>query len=245
MGQRPMWKRQSRFLGVTTTGKPFWTISGREGDDDDQNKNDGTGSGSGSGDDGSSDDGSSSDDGTGDGSSAPHGTTVSLKEFEDLKARMVAADKHRAAAEQKVKEFEDANKSELEKAQRDLKDAQETAKLLETRLQKTTIHNKFLASNKYTWHDPETAIALLDMDGVEIEDDGKVKGLEDAIEKLAKSKPFLIKEDGKDDKGGKNKNDGGKNGGRPSGSNPPANNSNGSRDTDREKLLKKYPQLAR
>lgn len=236
MGQGPMRKLQRQLLGVTTTGQPFWTIRGAEGEEDDKNQNE-TESDSGSADgDNDGDEGAE-----GSGESSPHGATVSLAEYEALKNRMQAADKNRSAAEKKVKEYEDKDRSDLEKAQRDLKEKSELADKLEKQLAKQTIHNKFLASNKHTWHDPETALALLDMTEVQIEEDGKVTGLEDAIENLAKSKPFLIK-----DEGGKQDKDEKKNkGGRPSGSQPPSNGSNQNRDTDRDKLLKKYPQLAR
>lgn len=240
MGQSPMRERQCRFLSSITISKPFWTLRGAEGDDDDKDKN-GTESGSSEGGEGT--EGTEGGDGT-EGSSAPHGTTVSLQEYEALKSRMQAADKNRAAAEQKVKEFEDKDRSELERAQRDLKESKEISEKLEKQLAKSTIHNKFLASNKHTWHDPETALALLDMNEVTIEDDGSVKGLEDAIEKLAKAKPFLLKEEDDKGKDGKGKDKKDKEGGRPSGSQPPANGSN-SRETDRDKLIKKYPQLAR
>lgn len=56
------------------------------------------------------------------------------------------------------------------------------------------IQAAFLASNKFEWADPSDALRLADLADVEIDDeDGTVHGMEDALKKLAKSKPHLLK----------------------------------------------------
>lgn len=227
--------RQRRILGITSTGKVIPFICGAEGEEDDK-KDDENGSSEGSENEGSS----------GDGSEGGPPKVYSQQDIDSLMKRMSGADSARVAAEKKVKEFEDASKSELDKAKSDLAEATAASKKLAEDLKASKIHNKFLASNKHTWHDAETALQLLDLSEVEVSEDGKVKGLEDAIEALAKAKPFLISgEGGKgDSEKSKKQSDSGA-GGQASGKQPPANGSNDKRSQERAALLKKYPQLAR
>lgn len=229
MGQRSIGMRQRRVLHITSTGILVYPIMGAEPGDEDKVE------------DGSSGTGTTEDD---DGDDPPSGTPriYSEEEYNAVARRMQNADRAKAAAEQKVKEYETKNQSELQKAQAEAQEAAQRAEQAEKALHDQRIHNKFLASNKHTWHDPETALKLLDLDGVEVDDEGNVKGLDEAIAALAKGKPFLLKSDA-GDTGKKDKKDGGKQGA-PSGVQPPAGGT-GNRETDRDRLLKKFPQLAR
>lgn len=74
----------------------------------------------------------------------------------------------------------------------------QNAKLIET-LQKTQIQNSFFGTAGFKWKSPEDAFKLLDLDGVEL-DDNKVVGMEAAIQKLAADKPWLLDEAEDDDK---------------------------------------------
>ena len=229
MSQRLMGERQRRLLAILPSGKYVFSISGAEPDPEKPDEKSSEGNEVGG-------------EGEGTGGGSEGGTPTPRVYTEDevaaITRRMQAADRAKAEAERKIREYEDKDKSELEKAQRDAKEAQERLKQTESQLLKTRIHNKFLASNKYTWHDPETALALLDLENVKVEDDGKVTGLDDAIKALADAKPFLIKTEDK----GKEKPKGGK----PSGNNPPSNpGGNGGRNTDRARLEEKYPALRR
>lgn len=120
---------------------------------------------------------------------------VTREEFEKLQERMKAADRAKAKAEAALKERERKEMGELERAQAEVKDLTVERDTLRTQLQQTRIENAFLSNNKYSWVDPSDALRLMDMDGVEINDDGKVTGLAEAIEKLAKAKPHLLKKD--------------------------------------------------
>lgn len=57
------------------------------------------------------------------------------------------------------------------------------------------IREEFRDSDLYDWHDRKVAFSLLDLNEVDVDDDGTVDtdSLKDAIEKLAKDKPYLIK----------------------------------------------------
>jgi len=132
---------------------------------------------------------------------APTGDTISKADYDALMERMRAADKNRTAAETRLRELEDKEKGELEIAQRDLEEHKGKVTQLQSENRELRIQNAFLASNTYKWHDPEAALALADLSNVVIGEDGKVTGLKEALEALAKSKPFLLaEEDGGDDK---------------------------------------------
>ena len=100
-------------------------------------------------------------------------------------------------------------------------------------IQQLRINNAFLTANDYTWHDPEDAMRLADLSDVEIEEDGTVVGLKEALKALARSKPHLIKTPVKtDDKRGSS---GSANNGKRKGD---------AKKPDRTALSKTYPVLA-
>lgn len=125
--------------------------------------------------------------------------TISASEFEALKNRMAAADRRATAAEAKVQEYENKDKTELQLAQDEAAKAAKAQEDLERELRAARIGNAFLISNKYAWHNPDRALSLLDLADVTIDDDGKVVGLDKAIDALAKAEPYLIKPSESDD----------------------------------------------
>ena len=153
--------------------------------------------------------------------------TYSAAEFEALQRRMQAADRAKAAAEAKVKEFETKDLSELEKAKTDLAEAREAVSQRDARVSDLQLELAFFKSNKVQWHDPALARKEIDMSLVTVEDDGTVKGMDKALEKLAKDKPFLVKTEEKKQASGASFNGGG-----------------GKKvTTDKEKLAAKFPAL--
>lgn len=97
-------------------------------------------------------------------------------------------------------ESENAKLSEQEKIDKRIKELEESDTAKSQKLQKLVINNAFLASNDVTWHDPETALSLLDTSGFEIvEDKNGIPTVKDkkafatAIAKLAEDKPYLVK----------------------------------------------------
>jgi hypothetical protein len=103
------------------------------------------------------------------------------------------------------------------------------------------LEREILKHPGYIWHDPEVVLALVDMDSIEIDEEtGKVTGVNDALKKLAASKPFLLK--GKNPDGGGQGGGGSANGGKPAGSsgtNPSGGTPNNA-EKRREELAKKY-----
>lgn len=156
--------------------------------------------------------------------------------------RMRAADRAKSTAEatlaelqKQLREYEDKDKTELERAQRDAQEAQARAEAAEANLKKERVNNAFLLNNTVAWHNPQTALSLLDLSDVTIGDDGSVKGIDKAIDALSKSDPYLVKP--KDDTSGKDL--------PPSGSQVGSGNSRKDAKPDREQLLAKYPALRR
>ncbi len=161
-------------------GLPFYAMLGAEkGDEEDE-------------DDDSEDDDSEEED-TG---SEGQKKSYTPEEYEGLRRRMQAADKAKSKAEKALREKQLAEKGELDRAKTETADAVKAKEGLEHAVEQLRLHNAFLSSNAYTWHDPEDALRLADLSDVEIDDDGKVHGLEEAIKKLATKKPHLLKAKG-------------------------------------------------
>lgn len=122
--------------------------------------------------------------------------------------------RHRAAADRRVATLESENttlKNEVAALKADGKKADNSGPSeRETELQNTMverdrtindlrIQNAFLAANQFNWHDPADALRLADLRDVEIEEDGTVVGIKEALQKLAREKPHLIKTEDKAD----------------------------------------------
>lgn len=107
-----------------------------------------------------------------------------------------AAELKAAEALAKLQAIEDKDRSELEIAQRDLKTATEKVTGYEATISELRIANAFLTANKHTWQNPDSARKLADLSDVKIDDDGKVTGLDKALDKLAKEHPYLLKPQG-------------------------------------------------
>jgi len=97
-------------------------------------------------------------------------------------------------------EQENASLSEQQKRDKRIKELEEADSGKTATLQKLVVHNAFLAANDVTWHDPETALSLLDVSGLEfVEDKNGIPTVKDkkafatAIAKLAEDKPYLVK----------------------------------------------------
>ena len=142
------------------------------------------------------------------------------------------------------KEAEDAKLSDQEKIDQRIKELEESDSKKSATLQKLVVKNAFLSANDVAWHDPETALSLIDLSSFEIVVDGDglpsikdSKGFADAIAKLAKDKPFLVKTPTDDDeKPGARTWKGDKTGDAPK----PKQSSQAS---ERERLMKKFPAL--
>lgn len=145
------------------------------------------------------------------------------------------AEQERDSLAAKLKEFEDAGKTETEKvtAERDALKAEVAA--LRQEVQQSKLRNAFLTSNDVQWHNPERALALVDLSTVEIGKDGEPdRGqLKAAIKALAESDSYLVKSSEQPTRQPAPSS--------PSGSQPARKNTNG--ELDRAALAAKYPAL--
>lgn len=225
---------------VTKRGdiKVVWPVMG--GAEDGDGAADGGGDGSGDGT-GSEDQGDQGKDGEEKPDDASSKGTPTREEYEALERRMKAADKRATDAETKVKEYEDKDKDELTKATDKVTELENDVKGLSEAVTTLRIENEFLASNKYTWHNPKRALSLVDLSEVTIDDDGKVVGLDKALDALAKSDAYLLKtgKDGEEEE---------IEGGKPNGSSGSPVGSGSSKDkkaADAAALRSRFPALNR
>lgn len=158
--------------------------------------------------------------------------TVSKAEHEQALARMRAADQRASQREAELKAIRDKDLPEAEKTKKDLEETTKRAEAAEASLRTQRIQNAFLRDNTHSWKDPEAALALVDLTGVDIAEDGQVTGLKDALKRLSGKYPWMLNEKGKEGDEGK--------GG--SGA-PPMNGKPGSDKPDKSKLAQRLPAL--
>jgi hypothetical protein len=223
-----------------------WTMMA-DADDQDDDADDGD-------DDPDDDDDDDDDDDADDKGKKP---TAEQKRIEELAAenkrrRLKAAKQDKELKElqaqiQKLSGSKPSDKKDDDKA--DDKSDESTAKVteLETKLaekdrlaEDLLIRLEFSTNTKHSWKNPKAALKLLDLSEVTIGDDGEIEGLEDAIDALAKSDPYLLKDEDDEDEDDKDKRKQTKTGQRSGGGRQ--------RKTgvpNRDKLVAKYPALRR
>lgn len=186
------------------------------------------------------DDDDSSDDADDDKKDEDKDDKVDRAEYERVKRHRAAADRAKAElqtentrlkteiaalkAEGKDGKLDEATTQRVSELESNVTQRDET-------IQRLRIENAFLSSNTHDWADKDDALRLADLADVEIEDDGTVHGLKQALDKLAKAKPHLLKKSDSDDKRG------------PSGSANNGKRKGGSTKPDRAALSKSYPIL--
>lgn len=115
--------------------------------------------------------------------------------------RRMEAESRAEAAEARVRDLENKDKSDEERSAARLTELETENESLHGLLKTSRLENAFLKDNTYKWHNPDRAMALADLSEVEIDKDGKVHGLKDALKRLAEAEPYLLKpEDDKDDR---------------------------------------------
>lgn len=96
----------------------------------------------------------------------------------------------------RLKALEDKDKKPDEIVSRDLQDAQSKVDRLSAANRNLLLENAFFRANTVDWVDPTDALRLIDLDDVDVDDDGTVdaRGLRAALKDLAKRKPHLVKQ---------------------------------------------------
>lgn len=115
------------------------------------------------------------------------------RDVETYKQRAAAADRAKGEMERKYNALVDKEKSDLERANSKLEEANQNIERVTKQRNDAVMRAEILKFPGYSWHDPEAVLSLIDSDSIQIDDDGKVTGVKDAIQKLAKDKPYLLK----------------------------------------------------
>lgn len=123
-------------------------------------------------------------------------------ELAELRKALKAANAESMSRRKRLEELEAAEEerkaaqmSEIDKALKAKADAEARAQAAEERMRTAAIRNAVvLAATRANFYDPEDAFRLADLDAVQIGDDGKVAGVEEALKTLAKTKPHLVKQ---------------------------------------------------
>lgn len=162
----------------------------------------------------------------------PAGTTVSQADFDALKRQLQAADQGRAAAEKKIQDAERLKLDETARLKLELQEAQAETEKAKLETKEQAVKLAFMADVTYEWKNPATALRVVDLSKVTIGEDGKVEGMKAALDALAKSDPYLLKdkESGEADP-------------TPGSTGVPANNGRNAGATNRTDLEKKFPAL--
>lgn len=111
---------------------------------------------------------------------------------ETYRTRMQAADRRAAQFEAELKQLRDKDLPEQDKLKRDYEDAIKKNEDLAASNKELALKTAFLEDNSYKWQNPKRALQLVDLSQVEIQADGTVSGLKDALKALATSDPYLL-----------------------------------------------------
>lgn len=93
-------------------------------------------------------------------------------------------------------EFEQSQKSELELAQERLAQSEARAAALESQFRDAMVRNEIVSSATYAgFMNPQDAIRMIEDYGtITFDDSGKPVGIKEAVEALAKDKPYLLRQ---------------------------------------------------
>lgn len=105
-------------------------------------------------------------------------------EIKDLKEELTNRDKQIENLEKSVKQD-----SEL---QNELEQLKQTNADWQTKYQESQLNNAIKLGVAKDANDPNDILAFVNKDGLEVQEDGEVKGLDDALSNLRESKPYLF-----------------------------------------------------
>lgn len=230
----------------------IFALHGRDGEEDDETSDD---------DADSKDDETSDDENEGTGKEGEEGKSKEQTEtVESLQRKLSnseeARDRNASKRKQAEKALLEANEK-IAKLEKDgtpdgaIKEQNDVLTSANARLasdnQDLRIENALLRDDKHEWQDPETALRLADLSEVEFDEKtNRAVGLNSALDKLAKEKPYLLKpkDDSKGDEkaGDKRPNDGRSTGKRPA---PRQSGKQSDAVAEAARLKAKYPALRR
>lgn len=174
-----------------------WLCQGGSEDDAGDDAGDGDGD-----DDAGDDDGDDSAGDTDDKATKKKSKAPTQEDFDRVTKHLSAADRRKAAAEAKAVELEkelNALKTkdlpDAERARAEHEAVVQERDSYKTKFEKLSRTNAFLLASeaaKVTWANSAVAIKAGDLEDLEIEADGTVPGMADAVKQLAKDHPYLL-----------------------------------------------------
>lgn len=194
-----------KAVAVRADGSVVWPLLGGDGDDDvDEEPDD------------NEDEETEEDEAEGDDSEVNAKSNkkksgpVTREDYDRVKNHLSRADQKKAALEKEnadLKKFKEENErkgnTELQNLQKDHTELVKNHEAMQSRFQKLAITNAFLTASaqaKVVWHDPKVAMRAAELEDLEIDEDGNVVGIEEAVKTLAKSHKYLVNKDtGADD----------------------------------------------
>jgi hypothetical protein len=154
----------------------------------------------------SDEDGDEDDDNAGDGDDDKDDDTdpddkpkYSQREYDKMKRRMIAADKAKNAAIQKLSDLQKNGSGELDKqVKAEIEALRPKAAKLEEQNASLRLQLAFATTTVkgVVWHDPDAALRLIDLSDVDVDPEtGAIdkRDLAAAARRLAKEKPYLVK----------------------------------------------------
>jgi hypothetical protein len=111
------------------------------------------------------------------------------------RTRLRVQERENAELKARLQALEDKDKPKDEVAKRDADEARSKAEKLESKARQLTLENAFFRANQVDWVDPADALKLVDLEDVDVDEDGTVDPvqLRKALRALAKAKPHLVK----------------------------------------------------
>jgi hypothetical protein len=109
----------------------------------------------------------------------------------ELERELAEARRGKSTRKAKAKDDDDTDEDDRPQGDAELEQKYERA---QRALEDAAIRTEFLSDTTFKWKNPKAALRLLDLRDVEVDEDGDVLGLEEAIEKLAKDEPYLLAE---------------------------------------------------
>lgn len=110
-----------------------------------------------------------------------------------LRSENAAYRKRAQEAEGRVAAFEQSQLSEAEKAQARIAELEKQNQALLDSAHRDRLERQVaLAAPKYGIVDPDAAVRLLDIDRLDVADDGTINNLDDTLKNLIKDRPWLV-----------------------------------------------------
>lgn len=117
-----------------------------------------------------------------------------LKEVKALRKEAATWRNKLRQAEEAEAQRQRAEMTELERIKADLEVERQARAQAEQRQREQLIRTQVISSAARSgFNDPEDAIRMLDISTLEVDESGKINGLDGALQALAKSKPYLLR----------------------------------------------------